>query len=492
MTRLALRRTDVELGPDITKVVGRPYVPGDDPSAEGQPRLTGLVERILRMTEQEASEQVTDVRRRFAGRHRDLERMLLLNARIVQHLTQGVEEERLLLVGAYLTQEYAFQATAVTNPSMVLAPDQSGLEPGAKRFVLSMRAIGEGHISSVTFRTGVVTGHGTVRIDDVGPFVETGERGVPVYERHHFANKLQELGADVALTSQVLDKLSRHFGPVELEAALTVLDELPRAVTHESVKLMRWLAASNYLLRFDPNNTTIQERLVWPEGPFESKGMEDARFVRFREADGSTSFYATYTAYDGFEILPQLIETNDFCSFEISTMSGQSAHNKGMALFPRPIDGSYVALSRPDRENLHVVRSSDPRSWYQPSTPVRRPTRPWELIQMGNCGSPIETDDGWLVLTHGVGPLRTYRVGALLLDLEQPERVIADLAEPILEASEDQRDGYVPNVVYSCGAMLHGDHLVIPYGVADQRTPIAVCSLRELLDALAASPALPG
>ncbi|CAA9266969.1 MAG: GH130 [uncultured Acidimicrobiales bacterium] len=484
MRTITGKRVDLEVRPDSSKVVGRPYVPGDDPSAEGRPRLTRIVEQIVKVSDDEVREQLADVRRRFLGRHRDLEQMLRLNAREVEALTGGVNDERRLLIGAYLTQEYAFQAAAVTNPSMVPAPDQSGVEPGGKRFVMSLRAIGEGHISSIAFRTGVVSADGTVTVDDTGPLVETGERGVPVYERRHFAQKLRELGADVTLTSRVLDQLGRHFGPEELEAAITVLDSEPRAVTHESTKLMRWLASSNYLLRFDPATTHIQERLIWPVGPFESKGMEDARFVQLTEDDGSTAYYATYTAYDGFEILPQLIETNDFCSFEVTTVNGRGAQNKGMALFPRPIDGSYVALSRPDRENIHLLRSPDPRSWHSPSTPVRRPQQPWELIQMGNCGSPLETEAGWLVLTHGVGPMRTYRMGAMLLDLEQPERVIADLAEPILEATEEDRDGYVPNVVYSCGGMLHGDHLVVPYGVADQRTRIAVFSLSELLEAL--------
>jgi predicted GH43/DUF377 family glycosyl hydrolase len=437
------------------------------------------------MAEDDVAANLEDVRRRFADRHRDLERMLWLNAARVEHLLGDAPADRRLLAGAYLTQEYAFSAAALTNPSMVSAPDQSAAAPGARRFVLSMRAIGEGHLSSITFRTGSVTADGEVALDGAVTRAETGERGVPVYERKHFANKLRELGADVGLTSRVLDQLPRHFSTPELESAIGVLDDVPRAVSYESTKLMRWLAASNYLLRFDPH-TSLAERLVWPEGPFESRGMEDARFVRFAEEDGSSTYYATYTAYDGYQILPQLIETNDFCSFEMSTLSGRSALNKGMALFPRLVDGSYVALTRPDRENLHIVRSPDPRAWHLPSVPLRRPQQPWELVQMGNCGSPIETEAGWLVLTHGVGPLRTYRLGAMLLDLEHPDRVVADLADPILEASEEERDGYVPNVVYSCGALRHGDHLVVPYGISDQRTGIVVYSVTELVEALLA------
>jgi hypothetical protein len=466
-------------------VVGRPYVPGEDPDVEGTPRLERIVDGVLAMADDDVAANLDDVRRRFVDRHRDLERMLRRNAERVEHLLGDASADRRLLAGAYLTQEYAFSAAALTNPSMVSAPDQSTAEPGARRFVLSMRAIGEGHLSSITFRTGSVTAAGELALDGAATRAETGERGVPVYERKHFANKLRELGADVGLTSRVLDQLPRHFSTPELESAIGVLDDVPRAVSHESTKLMRWLAASNYLLRFEPEST-ITERLVWPEGPVREP-RDGGRPLRPLRGGGRLEHLLRHLhAYDGFQILPQLIETNDFCSFEMSTLSGRSALNKGMALFPRLVDGSYVALTRPDRENLHIVRSPDPRAWHLPSVPLRRPQQPWELVQMGNCGSPIETEAGWLVLTHGVGPLRTYRLGAMLLDLEHPDRVVADLVDPILEASEEERDGYVPNVVYSCGAMRHGDHLVVPYGIADQRTGIVVYSVTELVAALLA------
>ena len=484
MAPLSIRRTDVLLTPDSARVVGRPHVPGDDPFATTPKRLPGIVERIARLTPEQVRAELEDVHRRFDGRHRDLALMLARNAERVAYLLAGADAERTSLVGAYLTQEYAFEAAALTNPSMVPAPDQTGVAPGSCRFVLSLRAIGEGHISSITFRTGIVDADGGVVLEDANDLAETGERRSVVYERRHFADKLGELGADVGTTSRVLDRLPRHFTGAELEAAIAVLDDLPRAVTHESVKLMRWLAASNYLLAFDAESTTLSERLLWPEGPFESRGMEDARFVHFREDDGSTSYYATYTAFDGFQILPQLIETNDFATFEMSTLAGHSAQNKGMALFPRTVDGHYVALSRPDRENLHLLRSSDPRAWRAESVPLRRPQQAWEVIQMGNCGSPIETDRGWLVLTHGVGPMRTYRLGAMLLDLDHPERILADLPYPFLQAEEDERNGYVPNVVYSCGGMVHGDVLVLPYGASDQRTKIATLSVADMLAAL--------
>ena len=480
MPRVQVHRTDVELAPG-GRVVGRPHIPGDDE------RNAGVVARVLRLTPEQVRSELAEVHRRFEGRHRNLSEMLRRNGERVAHLVREAGADQQALVGAYFTQEHAFQSAALTNPSMVVAPDQSGLAAGATRFVLSLRAIGEGHISSIAFRTGVLSADGAVALEDSGPLAETGERRAAVYERRHFSDKLRELGADPGSTSRVMDRLPRHFGPAELDQAITVLDGEPRAVAHESITLMRWLAASNYLLTFDAR-TTLPERLVWPEGPFESRGMEDARFVRLTDDDGSSTYYATYTAYNGYSILPQLIETGDFQSYEISTLSGAAAMNKGMALFPRTIDGSYVALSRPDRENLHLLRSPDVRHWEGPSAVLRRPQRAWEAVQMGNCGSPIETEHGWLVLTHGVGAMRTYRLGAMLLDLEDPSRILADLPYPLLEADDSERDGYVPNVVYSCGSMRAGDVLVLPYGASDQRTRIATVALPELLGELLAHP----
>ena len=486
-----VQRSSVVLAPGSTRVLGRPHVPGEDPASTTSPRLERIVGATLRLDPEETSATLAELRQRFGARHRNLDLMLWRNAERVVHLLDGCTDDQRRLVGAYLTQEHAIEAAALTNPSMVPAPDQSGVAPGAKRFLLSLRSIGEGHLSSIAFRAGVVDADGAVSVDDVSPLVETGERRGAVQERRHFAAKLVELGADAALTSRVVDRLSRNFDHAELEQAIAVIDDQQEVVARESIKLMRWLAASNYFLEFEPSQTPVTERLLWPEGPFESRGMEDARFVHFTETDGTSSYYGTYTAYDGYTILPQLIETNDFARFEISTLSGPGAANKGMALFPRPVNGSYLALSRPDRENLHLLRSEDVRSWKSPSTLLRAPRQPWETVQMGNCGSPIETEHGWLVLTHGVGPMRTYRLGALLLDLEQPERILGDLPEPILEANADERDGYVPNVVYSCGAMRHGDHLVLPYGASDQSTKIATLSVSELLEQLLSSPARP-
>lgn len=487
MGAVTVRRAPQELAPDFCRVIARPYVPGEDPHSEGQPRLAALVQRVLDMSDEAVAAEVDDVRRRFTDRHRSLERLLERHADRVSDLLAGASSERVLLVGAFLTQECAFESAALTNPSIVRAPDQSGVAEGASRFVLSLRAIGEGHLSSIEFRTGVITAEGAVTIEVPTNRADVGQRRPPVYERKQFGVKLAELGADRELVATIMDKLPRHFGATELEQAKRAVADVSRAVAHETIRLVDWLAASNYVVDFDAS-LPLHERLLWPDGPFESRGMEDARFVHFADDDGSHTYYATYTAFNGFEILPQLIESNDFTSFEITTLNGASAQNKGIALFPRLINGHYVALSRPDRENIHLLMSDNPRHWGAPSVPLRRPQRPWEFVQMGNCGSPLETSEGWLVLTHGVGPMRTYRLGAMLLDLEHPDRVIADLPQPILSAQEDERDGYVPNVVYSCGSMLHGDHVVLPYGTSDRVTRIAILSLTELLDALLAHP----
>ena len=254
---------------------------------------------------------------------------------------------------------------------------------------------------------------------------------------------------------------------------------LSHAIIYETEKIIHILASSNYVTSFPPESA-LTERVIFPAGPHETRGMEDARFVRFIESDGTVKYYGTYTAFDGFKILPQLIETEDFVSFTISTLNGSAAQNKGMALFPRQIDGRYVMLSRKDRENLHLATSSDVRLWSD-VTEIRRPSNPWDLVQIGNCGSPLETEAGWLVLTHGVGPMRRYAIGALLLDLEDPRRVLGHLRDPLLIPDATEREGYVPNVLYSCGALINGDQLVLPYGFSDSGIGVALIPLADLL-----------
>jgi predicted GH43/DUF377 family glycosyl hydrolase len=309
------------------------------------------------------------------------------------------------------------------------------------------------------------------------------------YDKVQFRHKLKELGAGNEMAWSVLAPLRENFTLPELEASLTELDKHgpPHAVSFETAKIIRVLAASNYQTSFPPEST-LGQRVIFPAGPNETQGMEDARFVRFVDPQGTVTYYATYTAYDGFEILPQLIETRDFLSFSISTLNGFAAQNKGMALFPRKIGGRYVMLSRKDRENLHLATSPDVRFW-DDVTELDRPQAPWELLQIGNCGSPLETSAGWLVLTHGVGPMRQYAIGALLLDLEDPRRVVGRLHEPLLLPNDQEREGYVPNVLYSCGSLIVGDKLVLPYGFSDWGVGVAMVPLGPLLAELTAAAA---
>jgi predicted GH43/DUF377 family glycosyl hydrolase len=489
-TMPAVTRSPLRLLPDPARVLAKPYHPSEDPAAP-ETRVARLLRQVGGMPDEQVERLLEEVRAGFAHRHRDFDAVMERSfATVAFQLDDGVipSKERRLLMGAYFTSEYSIESAALFNPSMVPAPDQSGLEPGAQRFLLSLRAVGEGHLSSIEFRSGVVGADGELRLDETGRFVEVGQRRSPLYDKEMFVYKLGELGASTDVVAAVTGPLPPRFTRMELDTSLARLREsdIPPASAHETVNLIAWLADSNYRVRF-PADLPVAERVLFPESASESRGMEDARFVRFTDDDGSVRYYATYTAYDGFSILPQLIETADFTDFRIATLNGRSAENKGMALFPRRIGGRFVALSRFDRQNIDVMTSDDVHLWEERDR-IRAPIHPWELFQMGNCGSPIETAAGWLVLTHGVGPLRRYCIGALLLDLDDPRRVVADLPEPLLVPEGDEREGYVPNVVYSCGAMLHGGTLVIPYGFSDAGAGFATVDLHDLLTRLLEHP----
>jgi predicted GH43/DUF377 family glycosyl hydrolase len=346
---------------------------------------------------------------------------------------------------------------------------------------MSARAVGEGHLSSVEFRTGVVGPGAAVRIDDPGDTLVVGVRRPTSYARDAFRQTMTELGCYDESAAFVLDRVSDQFSNADLEAAVTTLarQRLTRENATHTIDHLRRIAACNYELDF-PATSRLAERVIWPTSPAESHGIEDARFTRFTDDDGSVTYHATYTAFDGSHVAPQLLSTCDFRVFGVSQLTGPGARNKGMALFPRRIDGRYVALSRWDRENNAIVSSTDLRNWVDPTT-LQTPKQPWELIQLGNCGPPIETSHGWLVLTHGVGPLRVYCIGAILLDLDDPRRVIARLTEPLLTPTADEREGYVPNVVYSCGALAHDDTLLLPYGCSDSSIRFALINLPALL-----------
>jgi predicted GH43/DUF377 family glycosyl hydrolase len=382
--------------------------------------------------------------------------------------------------------EYSIESAALFNPSIVPHPDQSQLDKGSLRFIMSLRATGEGHVSSIVFRSGQLDQDNTILFDPISDYVETPDLQLdPVYDRHLFQLKLNEMTASNEVTAHLLNQLPENFTHNGLKNKIEALRSnpvFPIAHQNETFEIMYWLANSNYEISFRPDHR-ISERVIFPVSENESRAIEDARFVKFIDDNGEVTYYATYTAYNGLKILPQLMETKDFIKFNILTLNGKAVQNKGMALFPRKIDGSYIMLSRQDGENNHIMFSDNVHFW-QESEIIQEPTRSWEFIQIGNCGSPLETDEGWIVLTHGVGPMRQYCIGAMLLDLENPAKIIGRLEEPLLTPREEEREGYVPNVVYTCGAIIHNGDLVIPYAMSDIISGIATVGVSELINCM--------
>ena len=483
-----LRRSPQRLAADPSRVVTMLFVPGQEGLNREEPRTKAVVARILALDDDEVERSLDDVSARFAYRHRDLTDTFRRHAdELAERLDPRCElsERRRLLLGATFTNEYAIEGAALCNPSMVAHPDQAGVPTGSLRFVMSVRAIGEGHRSSIEFRTGVVDGRGRVHIEFAPPFATRGVTEAVPLEAAVFRSELRRLRRDGESADYVLDALGERFSVAELEQRLGRLQRQLATHRHDGsiISLIRGIAERSYGVRF-PAETSLAERVLMPAMGAERNGMEDARFVRFEHEDRSVSYFATYTAYDGVDVAQQLLETTDFRVFTSSPVVGLEA-SKGLALFPRRIGGRFAALSRSDHETNTVVFSDDLRRW-EAAQPYQVPTRTWEVLQLGNCGSPIETDAGWLALTHGVGPMRTYRIGAVLLDLEDPTRVIGQLSEPLLSPAPDEQDGYVPNVVYSCGSLAHAGTLVLPYGIGDSAIGVATLSLPVLLDTLTA------
>lgn len=461
----------------------RPFRPTTDDIARR------VVARVMALPEDEVARLLGQLLGEFADRHEQVEGIFRDRfAQVSLYLEAGAQPspERMLLIGAYFTHEYSPESAALFNPSIVPHPDQSGLPKGALRFILSLRATGEGHISSITFRTGMVSAQHRITLTPPVPFVTEPER-VPnaAYAKGLFAHKLEEAGVQNDFCRRVLDQLHEDFTLKELHAALLasgLTADTSDATAARAARGILLLAESNYEVSFAPESR-VSQRVLFPSAPSQSNGIEDARFVRFQNEDGSHIYYATYTAYDGKITLPQLLETTDFVHFKFSTLNGPAVQNKGMALFPRKIGGKYVMLSRQDDENILLMFSDNVRFWQTP-TVLLPPAQPWEFIKIGNCGSPIETEAGWLVLSHGVGAMRKYCLGAFLLDLNDPTVVVGRLREPLLSPNEAEREGYVPNVVYTCGAMLQGRELIIPYAMSDSATSFATVSVDELLSAM--------
>ena len=477
------KRVGPTLSPDLSRVLLRPFHPTTEDIARR------IVLRVMTLSDEEVAQLLEQVLGEFEDRHEQVKQLLRNRFTQVRRYLADPREpspERQALIGSYFTHEYSPEAAALFNPSIVPHPDQSNLPKGALRFILSLRATGEGHISSITFRTGMVSAQQRITLTPPVPFATEPERVPnPAYDKNLFVGKLQEAGVQNDFCRRVLDQLPDAF----------ILDDLYRVLTAErqrmdpadatadrAVRGILLLAESNYEVHFAPGSR-VSQRVLFPSTDSQRNGIEDARFVRFQNDDGSFSYYATYTAYDGKITLPQLLETPDFVHFKFNTLNGPAVQNKGMALFPRKINGQFAMLSRQDDENILLMFSDNIHFWQSPRL-LLPPAQPWEFIKIGNCGSPIETEAGWMVLSHGVGAMRKYCLGAFLLDLNDPARVIGRLREPLLSPNEAEREGYVPNVVYTCGALLHEHELIIPYAMSDYATSFATVSLDEVLGAM--------
>ncbi|HUA37669.1 MAG TPA: glycoside hydrolase family 130 protein [Candidatus Sulfopaludibacter sp.] len=480
---LHVKRIGPTLIPDRTRVLLRPFYPSTDNIARR------IVARVMALPDEKITCILSQVLSEFADRHERVEQLFRKRFEQVNLYLESDAQpspERQALIGAYFTHEYSPESAALFNPSIVPHPDQSGLPKGALRFILSLRATGEGHISSITFRTGTISTQHRIMLTPPVPFVTEPER-VPnaAYAKGLFVHKLEEAGVQNDFCRRVLDQLHEDFTLKELRQVLLasgLTADTSDATATRAARGILLLAESNYEVNF-ASDSRVSQRVLFPTAPSQSNGIEDARFVRFQNDDGSFVYYATYTAYDGKITLPQLLETPDFLHFKFSTLNGPAMQNKGMALFPRKIDGQYAMLSRQDDENILLMFSDNIRFWQTPKV-LLSPAQPWEFFKIGNCGSPIETEAGWLVLSHGVGAMRKYCLGAFLLDLNDPGRVVGRLREPLLSPNEAEREGYVPNVVYTCGALLHGRELIIPYAMSDSATSFATVALDELLAAM--------
>jgi predicted GH43/DUF377 family glycosyl hydrolase len=424
------------LHPDPARVVVRPFRPATEPrdfNPTDKTRANHIVDRVLAMDDDAATRHLDDVLANFQGRHRNLLRTCEARADEMEAAFRGHRPFTLLqrrLVGAYFLHEYSFEAAALFNPSIVSHPDQSQAAAGTQRFVLSLRAVGEGHISSLTFRSGSIEADGSVRVDPT---------------------------ARLAATPAIHARVSGTHG--------------------ETVDIT-----------FEAEGD-ISERVIFPITESQSNGIEDARFVEFKD-EGRRTYYATYTAYSGRAIRSELIETTDFRSFRMSPLRGNAVRNKGMGLFPRRVDGRYAMIGRQDNESLYLIYSDDLLTW-DGGEPILKPRFPWEFVQIGNCGAPIELDDCWLLLTHGVGPMRKYAIGAALLDKADPSRVLARSREPLVRPDPSEREGYVPNVVYTCGAMRQGNRIVLPYAVSDTFSSFATMDIDALVNSLERDVAAP-
>jgi beta-1,2-mannobiose phosphorylase / 1,2-beta-oligomannan phosphorylase len=485
--RVAVNRREIKFLPDTSRVIARFLYTTDQ-------RAKNTILSVLKMTPNEATVSLNQSLRDYSMRHRNISKIFERNYNKIAHLLLqlGIDPESLsyaqkIIIGSYFTMEYSIESAAFFNPSIIEHPDQSEIGWAEKRVILSFRATGEGHISSIVFRTGILDKDNNLSIEQVGNMLEEAEHILKhTYNKASFRNKLDEMQhfRDLIPPELILDKLNDTFSYGELKKCIEETKKGLHLAAEKEILFNQiiWLASSHYELQFSWD-TNISERVIFPISSNEKNGIEDARFVKFTNDDGSVVYYATYTAYDGSVVLPKMLDTSDFYHFRVMPLNGEIAQNKGMALFPRKVNGKYAMLCRMDGFNNYISFSDTINVWREAKL-LQEPKFPWELIQIGNCGSPIETPDGWLVITHGVGPMREYVLGASLFDLQNPEQEIGRLKLPLLIPNNNEREGYVPNVVYSCGSIVHNEDLILPYAMSDYASTYATVNLRELLNEL--------
>lgn len=482
--RLTVERKPAKVMPDTRRVIARFFYNGEERAVE-------LIKKILKLEKDEVFGLISPMLQDFSKRHRNITRKLFRHCERVKRdiHTGGGDYEKLddyckLLIGAYFTHEYSIESAAFFNPSIVPDPDQSNLEEGQLRVIISFRAVGEGHVSSVVFRRAMIDKHNNITVIPAGNYIDEAEKiHNVVYQKRLFLRKAEEADINHDFLKAVTDKLEDRFDYEQLKKL--VLEAKAHTTDQATVKqynLILALSDSYRRITFS-KDTDISDRVIFPISDFESKGIEDARFVKFSDDNGKTAYYATYTAYDGIHIMPKLLKTTDFYEFKTSPLNGEGAKNKNLALFPRKINGKYAMLSRIDGWNNYIMYSDNINEWDDPIK-IQSPEYPWEFVQIGNCGSPIETEHGWLVITHAVGYMRKYSIGASLLDLDNPQKEIGRLRDPLIVPNPDEREGYVPNVVYSCGSIIHNGELILPYGLSDHSSGFATVNLKTLLDRL--------
>lgn len=482
---ISIERKHLSFLPDSKRVVARYFNTGDT-------RTINLINRLIKFSDEEIETELNEIFKEFEVRHRDLKNIFLKHSSNVQGLLaqMGIDyhilsEQQKMLIGAYSTMEYAIESAALFNPSIVEDVDQSFLKKGEKRVIISLRAIGEGHLSSIVFRKGIIDKNSELQMATVKRHIDLPTVGSKMsYDKGRFLEKMREMRISKIYSHKIMDPLPDIFDYYEFKDAVNEFFKEGNLDDSKTLALeeMTWLLDSYYDLTFN-ENSDISERVIFPNSPAESRGVEDARFVKFTEDDGSTIYYATYTAYNGHTIIPKLLSTNDFINFRIRPIHGNAAQNKNFALFPKKINGKYVMLARVDGVNTYIMYSDRITLWNDPIK-IQEPKYPWDITQIGNCGSPIYTEEGWLILTHGVGAMRRYCIGASLFDLNDPTKELGRLKEPLVSPLEEEREGYVPNVVYSCGGMIHNGHLILPYAVSDYSSTYATVNLKNLLKEL--------